>query len=222
MRSGEPPRGKLWNLMEGLLYFIRDKIVVPAVGEHDAHKYSPFLASLFLFIFLMNLFGIFPFLPSPTAHIYVTTALAVVAFFVIHVSGVHEHGTVPYLKTFIPQIHLEGAAKYMGYVLIPMMAVLEYLTAFMRAGILSVRLFANMLAGHTVLFVILFFVKMVDDPVYQIPFAEGKNLYWPVAIFSTLMVTALSLLEIFIAGLQAFIFTFLTAIFIGLAKHPPH
>jgi F-type H+-transporting ATPase subunit a len=223
MRSGEPPTGKLWNLMEGLLYFIRDKIVVPAVGEHDAHKYSPFLTSLFLFIFLMNLFGIFPFLPSPTAHIYVTSALAIVAFFVIHVSGVSEHGLVPYLNTFIPHIHLEGAAKYMGYVLIPMMAVLEYLTAFMRAGILAVRLFANMLAGHTVLFVILFFIKLVADPVYSIPLAQGKDwLILPVSIFSVVMVTALSLLEIFIAGLQAFIFTFLTAIFIGLAKHPPH
>lgn len=221
MKSGEPPRGKLWNLLEGLMFFIRDKIAIPGVGEHDANKYIPFLTSLFLFIFLMNLFGILPFLGSPTAHIYVTGALAIVAFFVIHTAGILEHGVVPYLKTFIPHIELEGGAKYMGYVLVPMMAVLEYLTAFMRAIILAVRLFANMLAGHTVLFVILFFIKLVSDPAYSIPIAQGW-MYWPVSVFSTLMVLALSLLEIFIAGLQAFIFVFLTAIFIGLAKHPPH
>lgn len=223
MQSGEPPRGKLWNLVESLIFFVRDKIARPAVGEHDADKYLPLLTTLFLFIFACNLFGMIPFLPSPTAHIYVTGALALVAFTVIHVGGVKENGLGGYLKTFIPHIHLEGPAKLMGPFLIGGMAILEYLTAFIRAIILAVRLFANMLAGHTVLFMILFFIKLVADPVYQIDVAKGQDwMYWPVALFSTVMVVALSLLELFIAGLQAFVFTFLTAIFIGLAKHPPH
>ena len=80
-----------------------------------------------------------------------------------------------------------------------------------------------MLAGHTVLFMILFFIPLVSDPEYQIKIAEGKDwMFYPMAFFSMLLVTALSLLELFIAGLQAFIFTFLTAVYIGLAKHPPH
>lgn len=223
MKSGEPPRGKLWNLVESLIFFVRDKIARPAVGEHDADTYLPLLTTMFLFIFACNLFGMIPFLPSPTAHIYVTGALALVAFTVIHVGGVRENGLGGYLKTFIPHIHLEGPAKLMGPFLIGGMAILEYLTAFIRAIILAVRLFANMLAGHTVLFMILFFIKLVADPVYQIDVAKGQDwMYWPVALFSTVMVVALSLLELFIAGLQAFVFTFLTAIFIGLAKHPPH
>lgn len=223
IRSGEPPTGKLWNLVESLLFFVKDKIVVPAVGEHDANRYLPFLSTLFLFVFICNLFGMIPFLPSPTAHIYVTAALAVFSFLFIHVSGVQEHGVAGYLKTFIPHIHLEGGVgmKVFGFVLMVGMAVLEYLTAFLRAIILAVRLFANMLAGHMVLFVILFFIKLVADPVYKIDIAQDW-MYVPVSIFSVLLVTALSLLELFIAGLQAFIFTFLTAIFIGLAKHPPH
>jgi F-type H+-transporting ATPase subunit a len=104
------------------------------------------------------------------------------------------------------------------------MALLEYATAFIRVGVLAVRLFANMLAGHTVLFIILFFIALVDNPTYQIRIAEGKEwwMYWCVMPFSILLNTALSMLELFIAGLQAFIFTFLTAVFIGLAKHPPH
>lgn len=221
IKSGEPPRGKLWNLVESLIFFVRDKIARPGVGEHDGDKYLPLLTTLFLFIFLCNLFGMFPFLPSPTASIYVTGALALVAFTVIHVGGVRENGLGGYLKTFVP--HIEAPSPLVKYPLVVGMAVLEYMTAFIRAIILAVRLFANMLAGHTVLFMILFFIKLVADPVYQIDVAKGQGwMYWPVSVFSTLMVVALSLLELFIAGLQAFVFTFLTAIFIGLAKHPPH
>jgi F-type H+-transporting ATPase subunit a len=219
--SGEPPRGRLWNLVESLLFFVRDKIVRPGVGEHDANHYLPFLTTLFLFIFLCNLFGMIPFMPSPTAHIYVTGALSVIAFLVIHIGGIREHGPGPYLKTFVP--HIEVPNPLIKYPLMWGMAALEYLTAFIRVIILAVRLFANMLAGHTVLFMILFFIKLVADPVYQIDIAKGQDwMYWPVSFFSVVMVVALSLLELFIAGLQAFVFTFLAAIFIGLAKHPPH
>ncbi|VTT97667.1 atp synthase subunit a : ATP synthase subunit a OS=Singulisphaera acidiphila (strain ATCC BAA-1392 / DSM 18658 / VKM B-2454 / MOB10) GN=atpB PE=3 SV=1: ATP-synt_A [Gemmataceae bacterium] len=225
MRDGDPPTGKLWNLLESLLFFIRDKIVRPGVGEHDANAYLPYLATLFLFIFAMNLIGMVPFLGSPTAAIPVTAALAFVSFLVIHVSGVASNGFGGYLKTFIPHIELEGGLpmKLMGFAITFGMAILEYATAFIRVGVLAVRLFANMLAGHTVLFMILFFIALVSDPAYQVPFAkENPWIFWGVMPFSVALVTALSLLELFIAGLQAFIFTFLTAVFIGLAKHPPH
>lgn len=225
MRSGDTPRGYLWNMLESLLYFIRDKIARPGIGEEEANKYLPFLSSLFLFIFVMNLLGMVPFLASPTAAIPVTGALALVSFLVIHVSGLKEHGAGGYLKTFIPHIHLEGGLlmQVLGKVIMFGMAILEYATAFIRASVLAVRLFANMLAGHTVLFMILFFIALVDNPVYQVPIAAGNDwVFWGVMPFSVLLVTALSLLELFIAGLQAFIFTFLTAVFIGLAKHPPH
>jgi len=221
IKTGQPPKGKLWNFVESLLFLVRDKIARPSLGVEDGDKYMPFLSTLFLFIFVCNLFGMFPFLPSPTSHIYVTAALAFCSFLVIHISGIKENGVGGYLKTFIPHVHLEGPAKLMGPPLIIGMAVLEYLTAFIRVMVLAVRLFANVLAGHTVLFMILFFIKMVADPDYKIAIAEDW-MFWPVSVFSVIMVVALSLLELFIAGLQAFIFTFLTAIFIGLAKHPAH
>ncbi len=225
IKSGTTPKGKLWNLVESLLFFVRDKVARPSLGEKDGDKYMPFLSTLFLFIFFCNLFGMLPFLPSPTAHIYVTAALALVAFVVIHYAGIKENGVGGYLKTFIPHIHLEGgfAMKALAFVLTFGMAILEYLTAFIRAIVLAVRLFANMLAGHTALFIILFFIKLVADPAYQIELSKGQDwMYWIVAPFSVVLVVALSCLELFIAGLQAFIFTFLTAIFIGLAKHPQH
>ena len=226
MKNGDPPTGKLWNLLESLLFFVRDKIARPGVGMHDADQYLPYLTTLFLFIFSMNLIGLIPFMGSPTAAITVTGALAFVSFIVIHISGIQENGFGGYLKTFIPHIELEGGAlmQAFGAMIKYGMAILEYATAFIRAGVLAVRLFANMLAGHTVLFIILFFIALVDNPAYQIKIAEGKEwwMYWGVMPFSVLLNTALSLLELFIAGLQAFIFTFLTAVFIGLAKHPPH
>jgi len=230
MRSGEPPKGALWNMFESLLFFVRDKIAVPGIGQKDANKYLPYLASVFLFIFAMNLLGLIPFLGSPTASIMVTGALALVSFVVIHISGIGEMGTNKYLKSFIPHIHIEGGAglQIFGKVLTWGMAGLEYLTAFIRATVLAVRLFANMLAGHTVLFMILFFIALVADPAYQLAIVKNQNettqgvMWFGMSIFSVGLVTALSLLELFIAGLQAFIFTFLTAVYIGLAKHPPH
>src|SRR5437867_10037766 len=98
MRSGEPPRGKLWNLAESLLFFVRDKIAIPGIGQHDANKYLPYLTTLFLFIFAMNLIGMVPFLGSPTASIMVTGALALVSFVVIHASAVGEMGTGKCIK----------------------------------------------------------------------------------------------------------------------------
>src|SRR5205807_9765574 len=102
MKDGDSPRGYLWNMMESLLFFVRDKIARPGIGEEEADKYLPYLCTLFLFIFAMNLIGMIPFLGSPTAAITVTGALALVSFVVIHASGIKEHGTEGYLKTFIP------------------------------------------------------------------------------------------------------------------------
>src|ERR1700722_10237815 len=140
MKNGDPPSGKLWNLIESLLFFVRDKIARPGVGVHDADKYLPFLTTLFLFIFSLNLIGMIPFLGSPTAAITVTAALALVSFVVIHVSGIVSNGGVGYLKTFIPHIDLEGGLviQVLGVCIKYGMAVLEFATAFIRAGVLAV------------------------------------------------------------------------------------
>lgn len=223
MKNGDPPRGKMWNLVESLLFFVRDKIARPGIGEHDGDTYLPYLTTLFLFIFFMNLIGLLPFLGSPTASIMVTGPLALISFIVIHLSGVREHGVGGYLRTFVPNIHLEGGPLVQVFAVFITIGItiMEIATAFIRAGVLAVRLFANMLAGHTVLFVILFFIALVANPEYKIEIAQDWMI-WGVAPASVILVTALSLLELFIAGLQAFVFTYLTSVFIGLAKHAPH
>ena len=166
---------------------------------------------MFLFILFCNLLGMVPFLGSPTASISVTGALAIIAFFTIHGSAVAKMGIGHYLKSYIPHVEVPFG---MGYFLIPMIVVIEVLGNFIKAFVLAVRLFANMFAGHTVVAVLLLFIVMVKD--------QGPALFWPVTAASVLGVTALSLLELFVACLQAFIFTFLTSLFLGSALRPEH
>src|SRR5262245_23236419 len=159
-RSGEPPRGGFWNAFEGILQFIRDKVAKPSIG-HDADMYVPFLWTMFLFILFCNLLGMFPFLGSPTASITVTGALALISFFVIHGAAVAKMGFGHYLKSYVP--HIETPAKFLTIFLVILIVIIEVFGNIIKALVLAVRLFANMLAGHTVLAVILLFIVMAKD-----------------------------------------------------------
>lgn len=207
--SGEPPRGRFWNAFESLLTFIRDQVAKPCIGEHDADHYVPFLWTLFLFILFCNLFGLFPFLGSPTASITVTGALALCSFLAIHGGAVAKMGVTRYLKSYVP--HIE-APLLMRYFIVLLIVVIEVMGNFIKAFVLAVRLFANMFAGHTVLAVILLFIVMAKD----------TWLFLPITITSVLGVVALSLLELFVAFLQAYVFVFLTSLFLGSTLHPQH
>ncbi len=211
VRDGKPLQGRFWNAFEVLLTFIRDKVAKPYIGEHDADRFVPFLWTTFLFILFCNLLGMIPFMGSPTASLSVTLALAVCAFLVIHGGAVAKLGPKQYLKSYVPHIDVPFG---MGYLLIPMIVLIEVLGNFIKAGVLAVRLFANMFAGHTVLAVILSFIALAGN--------ASLLVFWPVTIVSVMGVVALSLLELFVAFLQAFIFTFLTSLFIGSALHPAH
>ena len=230
MRTGAPPRGVAQGAAESLVYFVRDQIARPAIDHkdhhghvhHDGDKYVPFLGTTFLFVLIANMLGMIPFLGSPTASIAVTSALALIVFLYTHFSGIQQNGFGGYAKSFVPNIKLDGPAKYPGYLLILLMLALELLTPLIRPFVLAVRLFANMLAGHVAIFVMLFFITMVAKADW-LAFNQGsESLYFLVAPLSVAIVTALSLLELLVAGLQAFIFTLLSAIFIGLARHPAH
>lgn len=222
--TGEPPRGKLWNFLEMLLIFIRDQVARPSIGEHDYKRFLPYLWTTFLFILVLNLFGMIPFLGSATASLAVTIVLAGISFAVVQVNGIMaNHGFMGYMKSFIPHIEFGSSPvmKILGAFMMGGMFILEVLSMLIRSVVLAVRLFANMLAGHTALVVVLSFIMMAGQAA-----AEGSSqadmFFWPITFSSVVMVVLLNLLELFVACLQAFIFTFLTAIFIGLAMHPQH
>src|SRR5262249_45935923 len=154
--------------------------------------------TLFLFILFSNLLGMLPFLGSPTADINVTGALAVCVFFALHGSAIAKMGPAHYLKSYWPEMDVPFG---MGLVLKPMIFVLEIIGVTVRNAVLAVRLFANMFAGHMVLATILGFIVMAAGTAFA--------LWGSITLASLLGSVLLSLLEIFVAFLQAYIFVFL-------------
>lgn len=208
-RTGEAPRGFFWNCFEVILTFIRNEVAHPYIGHHKGDKYVPFLWTLFLFILFNNLLGMIPFMGSATGSIVVTGVLAASAFLVIHGSAIATLGIGGYIKHHVPHT---GMPLIVSFPIVVLIMVIEFIGHFLKAFVLAVRLFANIFAGHTVLAFILFFIVMVKQ----------TALFWPVTLASVLGVVALSLLELFVAFLQAYIFTFLTALFLGMQLHAEH
>jgi F-type H+-transporting ATPase subunit a len=211
LQRGQPPRGAWDNTFEALLTFVRNEIAKPNLGAHDADRYVPFLWTMFLFILFNNLLGLFPFGGSATASITVTAVLALCVFFAIHGSAVAKMGFVHYLETLWPHIDVPFP---LGYVIKPVIFVIEVVGVLVRNGVLAVRLFANMFAGHMVLATILIFIFVARN--------TTPALWGVITVSSVLGIVALSLLELFVAFLQAYIFVFLTSLFIGMAVHPQH
>jgi F-type H+-transporting ATPase subunit a len=196
-------KGRLANLLEAMLFFVRDQIAVPTIGEHDAHRFVPYLWSIFFFILFNNLMGMLPWMGSPTGALGCTGALAVCSFLVIHGSGIRQMGALHYAKSVVPHVPL---------LLYVIMIPIEMIAHTIRPIILAFRLFINMAAGHIVLAVLLGLIEQ---------YGKGAMVL-VVAPASVTGVTLLSLLELFVAFLQAYIFTFLTALFVGMAVHPEH
>jgi F-type H+-transporting ATPase subunit a len=201
-------KGPFLNIFESIVLFIRDQIARPAIGGHHADQFLPFLWTIFFFVLFCNLLGMIPGGASATGNLNVTAVLAVMTLGAVVVAGVKEMGPAGFLKNLIPHMDLP---IYFKVVLVPLMFVIELAGLLIRHVVLSVRLFANMLAGHIVLAVILGFALAVGQAALYI---KG-----PVIAASVGGVVLLSLLELFVAFLQAYIFTFLSALFIGSAVH---
>jgi F-type H+-transporting ATPase subunit a len=199
-------KGAFLNAFEAILLFIRDGIARPAIGEHDADAFLPYLWTVFLFVLFCNLLGMIPGGASATGNINVTAVLAVMTFVVVVVAGSKKLGPAGFWVGLVPTLDVPKVMKAPLWVL---MFLIEIAGLFIRHLVLSVRLFANMLAGHIVLAVILGFIIEVQG-----------YAWYAVMPASVAGVVALSLLELFVAFLQAYIFTFLSALFIGSAVHP--
>lgn len=204
--SGRPPRGRFWNLFEILILYVRDEMARPAIGRHDADRFLPLIWTAFFFILFCNLLGLLPWAGSPTGAIGVTGALALLAFATVVGAGMKRFGAVGFWTGLVPKMDLPLP---LAILLKPLIFSIEVLSLAIKHSILAVRLLANMFAGHLVLAVVLGFVAM---------FANSA-LWYGIMPASVLGATALSLLELLVALIQAYVFTFLTALFIGMAVH---
>lgn len=208
LRKLGPPRGRFWNALEILLLFIRDEIVRPAVGTKDADRFLPFVWNLFFFVLICNLLGLVPWAGSPTGALAVTAALAGITLGMVLITGFRAHGFGGYWVALVPPLDVPAAIKVF---LFPLMLLLEVWGLFIRHAVLAVRLLANIFAGHFVLAVIIGFIAAA---------APANVFLWGgVTFFSVLGAVAVSILELLLGFLQAYIFATLSSIFIGMAIH---
>ncbi len=197
--------GKLRSVLDAYIIFLRQDVVEPALG-HDADLYLPYFLTLFLFILLMNLIGMIPSGMTPTGNISVTAALSLTTFFLIQGSGIWRHGFLGHFKNLIPH----GVPWWVA----PLVFAIEFMGYFTKCIALCIRLFANMTAGHLV---ILLFLGLI------LLFGQSNPLAGlSVSVVSVGLTLGLYALELIVALVQAYVFTMLTAIFVGGALHPQH
>ena len=242
LRSGEPAKGRFANLFETMILFVRDQIARPAIDSHDHHedhdhhhaehgdghgharastghapallakhdgdRFVPLLLTLFFFVLGCNLLGMVPWAGSPTASFAVTLALAGVTLGTVVVAGMRKFGFLGFFFNQIPSMDLP---LVLAIVLKPLIFLIEMAGLLIKHGILAVRLLANMVAGHLVLLGIMGLISAAA--------AYSTGMWATVTGISVVSCTLFSVLELFVAFLQAYIFTFLSALFIGAAVH---
>ncbi len=191
--------------VEAVVLFIRDDIAEKNIG-HDGHKYTPLLCSFFFFILIAALMGLLPFSATSTGNLAVTAALATISFLAQQYAGIAKNGIGGHLGHLVPP----GLPPF----LLPIMIPVEILGMFTKPFALMIRLFANMLAGHMVITTLLLLIPLMA----RITPAAG----WMMTPVSLGLSLFIMLLELLVAFIQAYIFTLLTAIFIGMYAHPAH
>jgi F-type H+-transporting ATPase subunit a len=185
------------NLWEVLIGFIHDEIVEPNFESHYIKKAMPYFSTLFFFILFCNLLGLVPGMATPTANLAVTAGLALLTLIGILGVGMVKQGIFGYWKGLVPH----GVPAF----IIPLMFPIEIIGMLIKPFALTVRLFANMTAGHVVIIIFLYLIMMFGS-------------YW-VGIGSVAAALMIDLLELLVAFIQAYIFTVLSAMFIGASMH---
>lgn len=231
-------KGRLAQVVEVIVQGLRQGVLEPLLGKKTSDFFLPFLLSVFFFVLTMNLLGLIPFYDmqklvmklttgatdpttgeakkvffggTATASLSVTAGLATVSFFAILFQSARDLGVKGFLEHMCGGKELLTGPKGLLLV-VPIIFVVEILGLFIKPGALAIRLFANMLAGHTLMATIFMFTGMALA-------AGGWVVAAPVGIISMVFAVAIYFLELFVAFLQAFVFMFLTAVFIGMMSH---
>lgn len=196
------------RVFRGWVHWIRDEMVYKVMGKEEGAKYAPYFVYVFFFVCFMNVLGLFPGSTTATATPFVTGAMALTTFLFMLVGGMKEQGVLEFWKGLLPH----GLPAW----LIPLMVVVELIGLVVKPFALTIRLFATMLAGHLVVYsfigLVFLFAKMLEMNVFA----------WATAIPSVAMAAFIYIIESFVVLLQAYIFTYLSIIFVHQARHPAH
>ncbi len=205
-RENQAPKG-IQSLVEMLVVFVRDSIVRPMIGEKHYEKYLPYLLTLFFFIFFTNIMGLIPFFPAGanvTGNIAVTGILAIITFFITNLSG-NKHYWIDIFNT-------PGVPAWLK--IFPLMPLIEVVGMFTKPIVLMIRLFANMTAGHIVVLGLIVIIFIMSN-------ALSVGVGGAMSVISVLFSVFISVLECLVAYIQAFVFTMLSALYIGMAVAEP-
>ena len=201
--AGLPPKG-LAGAIEAVILYMRNEVILPNVGHHG-EGFVPYLLTIFFFILTANLLGLVPYMATATGNIAVTATLAIMTFVVIEVAGMRALGK-GYINTIIFWPH--DMPLMMRIPMSIILSPVELISKFTKPFALAIRLFANMTAGHIVVLALIGLV-----------FTFQSYLVAPAPLA---MAVAIMLLELMVAFLQAFIFTLLSSVFIGLVRESHH
>jgi F-type H+-transporting ATPase subunit a len=201
--GGKAVPTRLQSAAELTYEFVAD--MLRSTAGHEGMKFFPYVFTIFMFVLLLNLFGLIPFGFTVTSHIVITASLALMVFFTVLIYGLIRHGP-HFFNLFVPK----GVPIY----ILPMIVAIEVLSFIARPVSHSVRLFANMLAGHIALKVFAGFIILLGGALGAIGWAGG--------VLPFAMIVALSALELLVAALQAYVFAILTCIYLNDAIHPGH
>ncbi|MCY4594394.1 MAG: F0F1 ATP synthase subunit A [Bryobacterales bacterium] len=193
------PRG-MANALEAMVVFVRDEVAISNMGKKWGRRFTPFLLTLFFFILTCNMLGLVPGGFTATSNLNVTGTLALMSFFTFLVTGIYALGPVGYVKHMVPQ----GTPL----VIAPVVVILEVISTLVRPAALMIRLGANMTAGHIVILIILGFIFLFQSVL--------------VSAISVPLAVAITLLELIVALIQAYVFTLLTALYVGLLVADEH
>jgi F-type H+-transporting ATPase subunit a len=213
------PGSPIGHMVEVLLLYIRDEVARPNIGKKDGDKWVPFLATSFFFILVLNLMGLVPLFAGATANISVTAALALIVFVVFNVAGMVKNGPIHYLKGIVPS----GVPLWVLPILVP----IEFISIFIRAFSLTIRLFANMTAGHIMILVITGLISvltpMISGGLHGILGGASDSIALAlIAPFPLAFLLFILVIKVLVCFLQAFVFTFLSSLYIGGALHQEH
>jgi F-type H+-transporting ATPase subunit a len=191
--------GKRQAVIELLINFVRKGICFNMIGPKEFERWVPFITGIFIFVLANNMIGLVPGTYTPTSNPVVPLTLALIVFFTVHITNLVKNGW-RYVKTYAPS----SVPKWMLVIVVP----IELISAIAKPFSLFIRLMANMLAGHTILYVILgliIYFKTYFIAIAAVPFA-----------------LVMMILEIFVSAVQAYVFAILTALYIGEAVNPKH